>query len=133
MHLLVRNRSVVALYRKGMMEGSCNSLEGMLYPIKQVRLFKDARNCRLEVLNPWRGKVLKADGSTELNVEELLQNFNRIVVVKSYPQDWCGVSLNSNFLSNGLPSSSSTDWTKNNQHLLIIAKPCCLRILMKPQ
>ena len=132
LHLLLRNRRDVVLSRKGQL-GDCSSIEDRIYLVKQVRLFKDARSCKIEILNPWRSKVLKADGSEELTAEELLKNFNRLIVVKSYPQDWCGVSFHSNFFSRGLPSSSSTEWTKNNQHLLLITKPCCVRILMKQQ
>lgn len=133
LHLLLRNHSVVALYRKGQLGSNCSSLEDRLYLVKQVRLFKDARSCKLELLNPWRSKVLKADGSDTLSVDDLLRNFNRLLVVKGYPQEWCGVGFHSNFFSNGLPSSSSTEWTKNNQHMLLLTKPCCLRILMKQQ
>jgi hypothetical protein len=113
--------------------GDCNSFEDRVYPIKQVKLFKEARNCKLEVINPWKNKVLKNDGADLIGVEELLKNFNRLIVIKGYPSDWSGISFHSNFFSFGLPSSSNTEWTKNNQHLIMLNKPCYLRILMKEQ
>lgn len=49
------------------------------------------------------------------------------------PSDWTGFMFHSNFFSNGLPSSSNTEWTRNNQHSLVVSKPTYVRICMKPQ